>query len=212
MKAKLIKDHTDYHLVDDEQFIIGTTDKSMLSCTDKYKLSFSNCQAIERGYDLDELIDIELKKLPYTKHLDDGQFNDGQLAGFELGAEWAFQKALELMGNKKFSEEDMKNGIEYGIQSVLQAIPGVTSTQDVLDSYKQSLQQTEWDVEIITENVCGRCYSNNTDECWSAKECSDGKYDYSKPLLDEDGCLILKIKSEKDEKIKNSRTMVRRTR
>lgn len=30
----------------------------------------------------------ELDKLPYTKHLDDGGFNDGQLAGFERGARW----------------------------------------------------------------------------------------------------------------------------
>lgn len=30
----------------------------------------------------------EIDKLPYTKHLDDGQYNDGQLAGFEKGCEW----------------------------------------------------------------------------------------------------------------------------
>ena len=56
MTAKLIKDHADYHLVDDKRFIIGTTDKVMLSCTDKQKLSLTNCQAIERGYDLDKWI------------------------------------------------------------------------------------------------------------------------------------------------------------
>lgn len=37
----------------------------------------------------EELLQKELDKLPYTKHLDDGQYNDGQLAGFELGARWA---------------------------------------------------------------------------------------------------------------------------
>jgi len=36
-----------------------------------------------------ELLQKELDKLPYTKHLDDGQYNDGQVAGFELGARWA---------------------------------------------------------------------------------------------------------------------------
>jgi hypothetical protein len=34
-------------------------------------------------------LEAELNKIPYTKHVDDGQYNDGQLAGFEKGAEWA---------------------------------------------------------------------------------------------------------------------------
>lgn len=34
----------------------------------------------------EELLQKELDKLPYTKHLDDGQYNDGKIAGFELGA------------------------------------------------------------------------------------------------------------------------------
>ena len=37
----------------------------------------------------EELLQKELDKLPYTKHLDDGQYNDGQLTGFESGARWA---------------------------------------------------------------------------------------------------------------------------
>ena len=37
----------------------------------------------------EELLQKELDKLPYTKHLDDGQYNDGKQAGFELGARWA---------------------------------------------------------------------------------------------------------------------------
>lgn len=36
----------------------------------------------------EELLQKELDKLPYTKHLDDGQYNAGQIAGFELGARW----------------------------------------------------------------------------------------------------------------------------
>lgn len=36
----------------------------------------------------DAEITAEINKLPYTKHLDDGQFNDGQMAGFEKGAYW----------------------------------------------------------------------------------------------------------------------------
>lgn len=36
----------------------------------------------------DEEIEAEIQKLPYVKHLDDGQFNDGVIHGFELGAKW----------------------------------------------------------------------------------------------------------------------------
>ena len=36
-----------------------------------------------------------LDELPYTKHLDDGGYNDGQVGGFEIGAEWGYNKARE---------------------------------------------------------------------------------------------------------------------
>jgi hypothetical protein len=47
----------------------------------------------------------ELEKLPYTKHLDDGQYNDGQLVGFEFGATWGYNKAKEKY---KYTEEDLR--------------------------------------------------------------------------------------------------------
>jgi len=40
----------------------------------------------------DELLQVRLEELPYTKHLDDGQYNDGQVAGFEYGARWLYEK------------------------------------------------------------------------------------------------------------------------
>ena len=39
--------------------------------------------------DFETKLQAELDNLPFTQHLDDGQFNDGQIAGFEAGAEWA---------------------------------------------------------------------------------------------------------------------------
>lgn len=41
----------------------------------------------------------ELDTLPYTKHLDDGGYNDGQIVGFELGARWCMSKILSQKGN-----------------------------------------------------------------------------------------------------------------
>lgn len=36
----------------------------------------------------DEEIEEYLKTFPYTKHLDDGQYNDGKIAGAELAIDW----------------------------------------------------------------------------------------------------------------------------
>lgn len=147
MKAKLIKDHADYHLVDDKRFIIGTT----VSCTDKQKLSLKNCQAIERGYDLDELAE--------NIKTEDG-FAHRQ--SFKAG----FQKALELMGDKKFSEEDIRKAME----SMANLLP-----LSMIDNYIQSLQQTQWDVEI---------------EMWfHGTRHKKGEWI---PKLNAEGCLILK--------------------
>lgn len=36
----------------------------------------------------DEQIEAYLNSFPFTKHLDDGQYNDGVIVGAELGIEW----------------------------------------------------------------------------------------------------------------------------
>ena len=40
----------------------------------------------------DEEIEQYLKSFPYTKHLDDGQYNDGVICGAELGIRWIIDK------------------------------------------------------------------------------------------------------------------------
>jgi hypothetical protein len=40
----------------------------------------------------DEEIEQYLKSFPYTKHLDDGQYNDGVIVGAELAIEWMRDK------------------------------------------------------------------------------------------------------------------------
>ena len=57
-------------------------------------------------------LEDELKKLPYTKHLDDGQYNDGQLAGFEWGAGWGYNQAKEKY---KYTEEDIRKAFLKGV-------------------------------------------------------------------------------------------------
>jgi hypothetical protein len=128
----------------------------------KNKLSLKNCLAIENGYDLDELA-LDYYKLVFgnTKSYKDG-----------------FQKAVELLGDKKFSEEDVKKAIEFGMKSY--------HSWKVRneDEFIQSLQQTEFDVEIVMEQDYLK---------WKQSDIEDIK-DCLVPKLDEDGCLILKRK------------------
>ena len=56
----------------------------------------------------DEEIGKEMDKLPFSKHVDDGLFNDGQLMGFELGAEWMKEQILNQNKTRVFGESDDK--------------------------------------------------------------------------------------------------------
>ena len=40
----------------------------------------------------DEEVEQYLQSFPYTKHLDDGQYNDGVIVGAELAIEWMRDK------------------------------------------------------------------------------------------------------------------------
>ena len=151
MKGKLIKTDLNYILEDDKGVVIASTSlkKEGLS------LSLKNCQSIERGYDLGELAENHWDE--NNRHFKDGINPYAHRFGFKSG----FQKALELMGDKKFSEDDLMEAYSRG----------------QTNSPIQSLQQTEWDVEIETVPAL----SNN------------GNVYYGDiPKKDEDGCLILK--------------------
>ena len=79
-----------------------------------------------------------------------------------------FQKALEILSDKKFSEEDVKFMFQLGF-NLDNAI-----SRNEYNAHIQSLQQTEWDVEIVMD-ICG-----------------DKVYAVPEPALDENGCLILR--------------------
>ena len=126
------------------------------------KLSLKNCQAIENGYDLDELFE----SIPIGPTDENGRWK--LRAGFITG----FQKALEILSDKKFNEEHLKVAADWYYE---------TKGKKSIDEYIQSLQQTEWDVEIITEPFL------------SVGDNFHDKYQ-TRPKLDENGCLILKRK------------------
>lgn len=128
MKAKLIKLtlHDGYRLDDENGLLIASTLESS-----KNKLSLKNCQAIQCGYDLDELTHIRAEILnSYTS-----------------GTKWAddidklltrYREVIELMGDKKFTLEDMMNCWNKALT--------FQTHKETLGEHIQSLQQTEWDV------------------------------------------------------------------
>ena len=159
MKAKLVKHESGFILYDEDNITIGA-EPNVLSSDVFSKLSLKNCQAIERGYDLDELADNYGFRVPY----------DGTKDFYDLDAikhyKAGFQKALELMGDKKFSASQLLNAMDLVWQWINGEDYGCKTLTEVQDKHIQSLQQTEW--EVI----------------------------YNLEELDADGCLILKLKSE----------------
>ncbi len=171
MKAKLVKKQEGWYNLYQNDIGIGSTHTELQG----YKLSLANCQAIERGYDLDELAMVYdlYENINFV----------GQMRAFKSG----FQKALELMGDKKFSEDDMKRIYEKGYSSGRSELNSRESDKIKYD-YIKSLQHVEWDVEIemtkeeYTWSPPGEGFEDQTYRDWREV-----------PQLDENGCLILKI-------------------
>ena len=168
MNAKLDKIDYQFFLYNAEDELIATTEESPYQ-----RLSMKNCQSIERGYDLEDL----------AMEVCDCEANECDIRDeFKKG----FQKALELMGDKKFSEEDMIKFSEYCLNNN----DCFSDLNDNLSKF-QSLQQTEWEVEIEMEYV-GKCNGNNDDGCFQDSPGHNCGCFKKVPKLDADGCLILK--------------------
>ncbi len=141
-----------------------------------YKLSLKNCQVIERGYDLDELAKTIFPDRIFTTNEEYETPIDG--FPYQWGFKVGFQKALELMGDKKYSEGDM-----------LECWNSAVRPSNFWSKFMDSLQQTEWDVEVEMDEEKEFIFD-------PAMGISQGHYS-DKPKLDADGCLILKLKDEK---------------
>ena len=128
MKVKLIKTDVNYILEDDKGVVIASTSlkKEGLS------LSLKNCQAIEKGYDLDELAETFAKNHSiYPTAQDDTEY------GFKYG----FQKALEVNADKRFTFKEMVDCWNKALE--------FQEHKETLGEYIKSLKQTEWDVDVV---------------------------------------------------------------
>ena len=192
MKAKLYKaPNLDYYWLRVDEQIFAATDGPPLRSIDYWldisddtitkrqlsdlgMLSIKNCEAITNGYDLDELASERLltrfdENSGYHKFVFVEAYKEG------------FQKALEILGDKKFSEKDMYGFADYSWKYSERTHP----TYD-----EKSLQQTEWDVVILMGTNYRHIDCVDVGEHVSSKIVKDNEA----PMLDKDGCLILKRK------------------
>lgn len=172
MKEKLIRTEKQYVLQDEHGIVIATS-------YEDGKLSLKNCQVIERGYDLDELAFYEFPNNNFN-----GQTSIEQKirqSAFKVG----FQKALEILGDKKFSDIDVKRAMRmiFDWSEGEDDHSECTSLNELWDKYFESTQQTEWEVEIEMESINIGAVSS----CFHPKD-----FETKIPKLDADGCLILK--------------------
>lgn len=171
MKGKLIKTGNDYILYSENKETLAISNGKIPGRC----LSLTNCQVIEDGYDLVDLV----SEFAYNQSSEDSQ---------ELFAKFAFidgfQKAMELMDGKKFSKYDMLDFAEFFMNLTDKSKP----FQKLKDW--ESLQPKEWEVEIemicphpMDTYVCGMQYGCDEDGCNHPNQI---------PYLDKNGCLILK--------------------
>jgi starvation-inducible outer membrane lipoprotein len=180
-----------YRLVDlEKDEVLATTDEK-----DKIKLSIKSCQEIESGYDFDNFTSEGLIYTANESFLKPEKFSEkeiGLLHGFIDGAEFGFQKALEILGDKKFSEEDVKKAILNTLEMTPYQVEQFRkdNSYHISSNIIQSLQKNEWDVEVEMEDSFKKTNEKYIDDiCWGSY------YEHSKkPKLDSNGCLILKKK------------------
>lgn len=170
MEAKLIKRDNDFYSLKVDGFVMATSNGMLVD----YNLSLKNCQAIQNGYDLDELAESECKNSSYN------DLNHLVERGFKIG----FQKALEVNSDKRFTFKEMVDCWNKALN--------FQEHKETLGDHMQSLQQTEWDVEV--EMICP--HPMDTYRCGLQYGCDqDGcNHPNQVPYLDADGCLILKRK------------------
>lgn len=176
MKGTLVKREDRYDLYNE-------SDGSKIASTapnPQSRLSIINCESIEKGYSIEE-IDALFKKVPHTVQNEEDYWKCR--AGFITG----FQTAMEILGDKKFSEEDMRNAWDAALNQYLMfhEIPATAWREQHI----QSLQQNEWDVEICC-HIDDHGTGNGSEDSFSHPMFTNTGI----PKLDANGFLILKRK------------------
>jgi hypothetical protein len=177
MEGILAKTGNDYILYSKDNNVLGITSGTI----EGRKLSLHNCEDIERGYDLENL---SRERLSTRFDENSGYHKFVFVEAYKEG----FLKAMEILGDKKFSVKDMEKLMFATIEFTEQK---EGETYPFLKSFIQSLQPKEWDVEIQMENKqqLTNGYKNQPDNVIGFITAYENVV---VPKLDSDGCLILR--------------------
>jgi len=179
MNGELVKRQDRWDLYAEDGSKIGSSAPNPMN-----KLSIKNCQAIENGYDLDELAVLS------TKDETTIVGNQKMAQGFIKG----FNKAMELNKDKLFTVEDVRKAMSIGLSIGYGRQFEIENKSVEIDSYIKSLQQpTEIEVEIEMEKVVDETKMIGVVKGVKGSGNKITTYK-SVPKLDENGCLILKKK------------------
>ena len=165
MKAILYKRDDNFYSLKVDGIVMETSNGMLVD----YNLSKQNCDEIFGIIDVEKLADEYLEK-HFSTGLDTNYIQNIVSDGIKYG----FNKAMELNKDKVFTLEDINKTIQFGANNYEFHLEGRT------ERFIQSLQQpTEIDVVIMMEDSIG---------------IGDKYTPEPKPLLDENGYLILKRK------------------
>jgi hypothetical protein len=162
MKAELVKRQDRWDLYGEDGSKIASSAPNPIG-----KLSIKNCEAIENGYDLDELAKERTKK--QLIRLLGGEDREEVLDDIKKRKFYFIEGAkaiLEILGDKKFSEKQLKHNMLqlFYLEKNEDEAEAVFKERQLafIENSIQSLQQTEWDV--IVETV-GLSYLRDKDDC-----------------------------------------------
>lgn len=183
MEGKLIKDREHYYLTVDNKIFADIDGHPLKAITNK--LSLKNCEAIANGYDLDELVK---SKYPNVFNEDYEYYSESEMLRDEYKSRGFYEGAkaiLELLGDKKFSEEHLRRAYSRG-KDLTTEDRFKLKEWDIFTNFVDSLQQTEWKVEIEMESNLH--IGEVVDESYPKD------FPLERPKLDANGCIILKRK------------------
>jgi hypothetical protein len=183
---KLIKDKEGYSLCIEEN---GDNSRNFIATTDgmyvDHKLSKQNCDKIFGVVDVRKLADVD-----FTCEIGEGPTTNTDInsmirKSYLNGAEFGYNKAMELQKDKLFTANDMMQAI-----ITTQVSDAVHNNEDRLELIQSLQQPTEIDVEIEMEKVVDE--TKMVGVVKGVKGSGNKITTYkSVPKLDENGCLIL---------------------
>jgi hypothetical protein len=176
----LIKKSNDYYLYDESKsWAIGSSNDRQRT-PNGYKLSVENCNEIFGVVDIKKLADVD-----FTSEIGEGPTTNTDINSMVRkshlnGAEFGFNKAMDLNKDKLFTVEDMMNmyilGGKYKVQ---QPISFLEKGNEIIESLQDKIIEVE--IEMKSNLHIGEI----VDESYPKD------FPTSIPKLDENGCVTL---------------------